>query len=152
MKGIVKSVNADAKLNDKWAVTALTITTDSGEDKTYNFFKKAECIEKVNRLQKGQSVDVKLVKDKSGKYWNPTDVTVVETNATIPQAATKGNYDRDAFRSKEELRRSVALEVASRIVKPGITAEDLIKLAVGFEDYLEKGLSVDAVVADVLDS
>lgn len=155
MKGQVLYVNNDFKIAGKYNGIQFAIENERGETKEYNVFQNADCANVVRTLRKGQWVEVSF--EQKGKYKNVSGVTVMDGPpapnpyfAATPMAKTAA-ANPDQFRSKEELRRSVALEVASRIVKPAsVSPVELIKLATEFEQYLEKGVG-NEVVADMLD-
>ncbi len=152
MRAVVKKVDTDAKVKT-YDVTALHVTNEKGEDKIYNFFKNHAAINKVNRLQVGQNVEIKM--EKNGKFWNPTDVDVVET----PTASTNSTFgsSQDEFRrSKEEMRRSEALSSAISYIattkgKADVTLSDVLAIAQNLEDYLANGITVNDT-ADLLDT
>ena len=152
MRGQVTNVNTDFKIAGKYNGIEFLIETDRGEEKKYSVFGNSDCAGPARSLKKGQWVELGF--EQKGKYKNVNSITVIEAPAAAgggaPMVSGYKGANPDQFRSKEELRRSVALETAARLVKPAsVSSAELINLAVQFENYLENGLK--AVVADALD-
>lgn len=157
VRGVVTNVDPNA-MAGRYPVTQFEIQTDGGQQKKWKIFKKNALVNTANRLIVGQNVEVELVKE--GEYWNPKSITVLPdapvSSASVPTANNGGPYsrpDRDTFRSKEELRRTDALNAAIRfatIVGVEVQVDYVLNLAEEFAEYFEKGPNAE-VAANLLD-
>ena len=134
----------------RYTVTKLAVTTDKGEDKSYNIFTNQPYHNVVAQLVPGDNIELKM--EKNGKYWNVVDVIKVQAPAGggQKQGGMGTSYTQSGSSQDKDIAiaRAVTLKAAvelysalvsagltKKTLKPDAAAEEVLALCKKFEGY-----------------
>lgn len=147
-----------------YTVTKLAVTTDKGEDKSYNIFTNQPCHNVVVQLVPGDNIELKM--EKHGKYWNVVDVIKVQAPAgggqkqsdVLGKSYTQSGSSPDkdiAIARAVTLKAAVELYSAlvsagltKKTLKPDAAAEEVLALCKKFEGYCTLADDLEGLTSD----
>lgn len=149
MNATVTGVKFNEQLG-RYTVTKLAVTTDKGEDKSYNIFTNQPYHNVVAQLVPGDNIELKM--EKNGKYWNVVDVIKVQAPASggQKQGGMGKSYTQSGSSQDKDIAiaRAVTLKAAvelysalvsagltKKTLKPDAAAEEVLALCKKFEGY-----------------
>lgn len=147
----------------RYTVTKLAVTTDKGEDKSYNIFTNQPYHNVVAQLVPGDNIELKM--EKNGKYWNVVDVIKVQAPAGVGQkqggmgksyTQSGSSQDKDiAIARAVTLKAAVELYSAlvsagltKKTLKPDAAAEEVLALCKKFEGYCTLADDLEGLTSD----
>lgn len=144
----------------RYTVTKLAVTTDKGEDKSYNIFTNQPCHNVVAQLVPGDNIELKM--EKNGKYWNVVDVIKVQPpasgNGVVGKSYTQSGSSPDkdiAIARAVTLKAAVELYSAlvsagltKKTLKPDAAAEEVLALCKKFEGYCTLADDLEGLTSD----
>lgn len=144
----------------RYTVTKLAVTTDKGEDKSYNIFTNQPYHNVVAQLIPGDNIELKM--EKNGKYWNVSDVIKVQAsaggNGVVGKSYTQSGSSPDkdiAIARAVTLKAAVELYSAlvsagltKKTLKPDAAAEEVLTLCKKFEGYCTLADDLEGLTSD----
>lgn len=144
----------------RYTVTKLVVTTDKGEDKSYNIFTNQPYHNVVAQLVPGDNIELKM--EKNGKYWNVVDVIKVQPpaggNGVVGKSYTQSGSSPDkdiAIARAVTLKAAVELYSAlvsagltKKTLKPDAAAEEVLALCKKFEGYCTLADDLEGLTSD----